>query len=271
MNLDVSNVQYSNYDLSHKINIPTKLTRELSYFSGIHWGDGHLGNPKKYYYSLEYAGHLIDESIFYRIFFVKLFKKLFNKNLRIYEIYRDSGDFLKLSTQSKGIFTFLSTSLNFPVGPKVNHLISSIILEPRFLNDFIRGLADSDFCLTFKERKNTYHSYPVISFNSSSFSLVSQINEKLLELNFKTSTLFNFPKKRYEKTHISNQLEISGEYMLEKWMKTISFNSRKHLTKYLVWKKFGFCPTHTNLPQRELILKGDLDPYSFYKSFPKSL
>ncbi|MBI2148125.1 hypothetical protein HYU23_00445 [Candidatus Woesearchaeota archaeon] len=66
-------------------------------------------------------------------------------------------------------------------------------------------------------------------------------------------------------------MEILGKEQLELWMKLTGFNSRKHLTKYLVWKKFGFCPHYTNLPQRELILKGELDPYSFYKSLPKSL
>ena len=58
---------------------------------------------------------------------------------------------------------------------------------------------------------------------------------------------------------------------LEYWMKSIGFNSRKHLTKYLIWKKSGFCPPYTSLPQREQILNEELDPYSFYKALPKSL
>ncbi len=91
------------------------------------------------------------------------------------------------------------------------------------------------------------------------------------KFDFNVNSIYKFPKKRYNKYHISNQIEICGKEQLELWMKKIGFNSRKHLTKYLVWKKFGFCPPNTTLPERELILKGELDSYSFYKRTPKSL
>jgi hypothetical protein len=54
--------------------------------------------------------------------------------------------------------------------------------------------------------------------------------------------------------------------MLEKWMSEIGFHSSKHLTKYSLWKKYGFCPAKTSTPERILMLEGKLDPHSWYKS-----
>jgi len=48
-------------------------------------------------------------------------------------------------------------------------------------------------------------------------------------------------------------------------MEKIGFNSTKHLTKYEVWKKFGYCPPNTNIRQRKQILEGNLKIEDFYK------
>lgn len=271
MKLDLSKVQFSKYDFNHNIRVPSKLTKELAYFSGVHFGDGNLGNYRKHYYSVEYSGHLIDEYEFYTIYFANLFKDLFNKDLRLYEIKRIQGDYLTLCTQSKAIFTFLSKSVGLPIGHKNNQPLPEVVLQSKFSKDFLRGLADADFCMTFKKRNKNLHYYPVISLKSSSNLMVSQINDLLKNFNFKTYTLFDYPGKRYNKIHVGHYVEINGVDQLEFWMKKIGFKSRKHITKYLVWQKFGFCPPYTNLPQRELILKGELDHYSFYKNAPKSL
>jgi len=51
---------------------------------------------------------------------------------------------------------------------------------------------------------------------------------------------------------------------VNKWFDMISSKNPKHLTKYQVWKEFGFCPPHTTLDQRKQILKKEISPYSFY-------
>ena len=45
-------------------------------------------------------------------------------------------------------------------------------------------------------------------------------------------------------------------------MKLIGIKNPVKLTRYLVWKKFGFCPPHTNLQQRKDILNGKLNIYN---------
>jgi hypothetical protein len=45
-------------------------------------------------------------------------------------------------------------------------------------------------------------------------------------------------------------VRLNGILMLEKWMNEIGSRNAKHLTKYLVWKKEGFCPSNTTLEVR---------------------
>jgi hypothetical protein len=55
-----------------------------------------------------------------------------------------------------------------------------------------------------------------------------------------------------------------GSEKLEKWMNLIGIKNPVKLTRYLVWKRFGFCPPHTTLKQREDFLNGKLDINSQY-------
>ncbi|MBI2106952.1 hypothetical protein HYT57_03130 [Candidatus Woesearchaeota archaeon] len=48
------------------------------------------------------------------------------------------------------------------------------------------------------------------------------------------------------------------------WFNEIGFNSSKHLTKYDIWKRFGFCPPYTNILERQKILDETIDVNSYY-------
>ena len=61
-------------------------------------------------------------------------------------------------------------------------------------------------------------------------------------------------------------IEINKIQDIKNWFeKTVIPQNPKHITKYLIWKKFGFCPTNTTLEERRKILKGEINPYSYYK------
>ena len=45
-------------------------------------------------------------------------------------------------------------------------------------------------------------------------------------------------------------------------MDIIGMKNSVKFSRYLVWEKFGFCPTNMTLKQREDILNGKLDIYS---------
>ncbi|MFA5176419.1 MAG: LAGLIDADG family homing endonuclease [Candidatus Nanoarchaeia archaeon] len=255
MRFDLSKVSYSKKDLKENVKIPKKLDKDLAYFLGIHYGDGTLGFYKRYYYYIGYSGHLNDEYIFYTLYFKRLFKKLFNKNLRIFEDLRENKESIKLNTQSKAIFTFLNKVIGVKYGPKINVKVPKVLKNSRYLSYFIRGIADTDFSISFKNKDSYKHSYPVISFCTKDKLLVKELNILLKKFGFNTFVLYDYPKKRYKKVYISNLLQINGKEQLQKWMDLIGFNSPKHLTKYEIWKKYGFCPPHTTLNERIKILK----------------
>lgn len=62
-----------------------------------------------------------------------------------------------------------------------------------------------------------------------------------------------------------NIINLNGLSNLNLWFKEIGFNSSKHLTKYEIWKRFGFCPPNTNIIERRNILKGKININSYYQ------
>lgn len=96
--------------------------------------------------------------------------------------------------------------------------------------------------------------------------MIKQISTILIGLGIKnyihTESQYD---KRYSKIYIKHNIFISGKNRLEKWIKIIGFNNPKHLSKYLIWKKYGFCPPRNTLKDRIKILNNELDIHSFYK------
>ena len=68
------------------------------------------------------------------------------------------------------------------------------------------------------------------------------------------------PKKKNENRVYL--VTINGIRGLDRWMESVGMKNPVKLTRYLIWKKFGFCPPNTTLKQREDILNGKLDIYS---------
>jgi len=60
-------------------------------------------------------------------------------------------------------------------------------------------------------------------------------------------------------------ITIRGKIRLKKWMDMVGFNNPVSKTKVRIWERFGYCPSYTSLKQRKRILKGLLDPVSFYE------
>ena len=45
-------------------------------------------------------------------------------------------------------------------------------------------------------------------------------------------------------------------------MELVGIKNNVKLSRYSVWKKFGFCPSRLSLKQREDVLNGKIDPYT---------
>ena len=87
--------------------------------------------------------------------------------------------------------------------------------------------------------------------------LEKNVNILLKELGFTIYFRYNFKTITKGKEHNSNQIDINGKKNLEKWMAEIGFSSPKHITKYQIWKKCGYCPPYTTLQERREVLRGE--------------
>ena len=273
MTLDISKVEFSRKDINDNITIPNLLTKELAYLMGIHLGDGSMNiykrkNCNSHDYKIGYSGHLIDEMDFHKETIRLLFELILIKKTKISLDERKRHSSLRTYLTSKAILTFFHYSLGLPLGPKTNCDIPRIIKfsDIKIKKSFIKGLADTEFCLTFKKRYREKHYYPAIKFETQSKYLAKSVIKILKELGFKLTTTFDYVRYRNGVKTIINTINLNGLDNLNLWMKEIDFNSTKHLTKYEVWKRFGFCPPQTNILERQKILKGEIDINFYYKA-----
>ncbi len=262
MELDLSKVSYSIRDLKRGIIIPTIINEELAFLMGIHLGDGNLFyDPKKQQYNINYTGHLTDEANWYSNFITPLFFKMFHIQSYIYRDKRENKNSIRILMKSKAIFTFFHSCLGLPSGKKDTCGVPNLIKNGSedIKKAFLRGYVDTDFSLTFTRRKKEgLNKYPKICLSTNNKQLAKDTVTLLQELGYTPYCRYNFYRPRYQQPHFSNEININGHEQLEKWIQEIGFSSPKHLTKYLIWKKYGFCPPYTTLKERETILLGDL-------------
>ena len=255
MKFDLSNLTFSNYDKKINIRIPNVLDDKLAYFLGIQVGDGFLKKivrKGKIDYLISYDGHKINEFEWYTFTIKPLIKKLFNKNVKV---RKTTTGTVKIYFRSKAVFTFLNKYCGITQSPKHKITIPFIVFNSnkKIKRAFLRGLADTDFSLMFKKRKEKAF-YPVIDFNTNNEILQKSTKRLLEELGFKVHSGHRI-KPRRNKMHDSYYIQISGRTHLIKWMKEVGFGSSNHMTRYLVWLKLGYLPANTNIIGRHELLE----------------
>lgn len=269
--LNLNDVMYSIKDKSRGITIPSKSSEDLAELIGTLMGDGHLGiykdkqrKGKECRYQLNISGHMTDDLHYYNYIDNK-FKSIFNVSLNIWKWKERNA--LVVTLGSKAILTFFR-GIGFPIGNKNNNATIPSIIKKGSIGEkssFLKGLADTDFSLTFKERKKTKHSYPVIKGIFKSKILVSNLTELLSDLNLYHRSLTEIRyEKRWKVWVTQYAVYIRGKKHLADWMDKVGFKNPKHTTKYEIWKRFGFCPPYTSLKQRLQILNGEFNPSDLY-------
>jgi hypothetical protein len=268
MFLDLSQVEYSNMDKKRSVKIPGLLDSKLAHLLGIHLGDGNLTLDRGRDYKINYSGHLEDESGWYNDYLIPLVEGIFNLKPYIQRDVREGNSCIRIHYNSKAIATFMVNVIGFPSGKK-NHCGIPLVIKQADIDlkkAFLRGFVDTDFSIAFSKRSpDGLHKYPTLSLGTSNTRLAREISELFQELNLFPCTYYNLLRRRRDKTHKTNSIELNGKENLQRFMKTIGFSSPKHITKYEVWKKFGFCPPYTRLYERRAILAGEMEPLSFDK------
>ncbi|MBL7054908.1 hypothetical protein ISS05_04075 [Candidatus Woesearchaeota archaeon] len=230
-----------------------KITPEIAEMCGIITGDGHLCryiSPKRTDYKIEISGDKKEEIAYFE-YVSSLFDKIFNKPLKL--IIEE--EYSRLYTHSKEILEFFE-KIGLIVGKKSDRaFIPNTLLHDKKLSlYFLRGLADTDFCVMFKKGNRKTHSYPKIVAEFASKRIIEDIQKILDRINI------TYYKQKVRKTNSFGQfthyrLEINGKNNLNKWINLIGFSNPKQTTKIKVWEILGYCPPKTTYSQRIKILR----------------
>lgn len=138
---------------------------------------------------------------------------------------------------------------------------------------FLRGFFDADgsvFCQKdytkyANDFNSKYHCKIRIRMSSVSIELIKQIQKLCDKFGIKCVV------RTIKRGHIVerncqdvNIIEINSIEHVNQWFNEVKPSNGKHTTKYLIWKKHGFCPPYTTIKQRKDILKNKLNPYTLY-------
>lgn len=245
-----------------------KISPELAEICGIHAGDGYFRfNGKSG--ELDISGN-IEERYYYENHVIPLFNKALDLNITgKFFPYRNTYGFVIRDKRVLQLFK----EIGFPSGNK-----STIIGIPKgILNSnntslykrFLRGYLDTDGCINFDKRvrnssifKKTRNYYPRLLFTTCSPNLAKSFKYITELLGFKT---YFYPYRSKVLTeNIRYKIQITGFKVFDKWMRLIGSKNPTKLSRYLIWRKFGFCPPNTNYQQRIKILENKLNPNSLY-------
>lgn len=240
----------------------------LAEISGIHAGDGYLRyDDQKREFDLSDS---YEEKEYYNSHVIPLFNRFFNLSIRgKYFLSRRTYGF---RTSNQKVIEAL-VSLGFPSGKK-----TTIVSVPRQILDckdtailcaFLRGYFDTDGSLTFDKKvsnasffQRKYNYYPRLMFTTCSKNLAYGFKELVQKLRFICRIYTYRPKKKTES--LKYKLQITGKRAVDYWMTIIGTKNPSKISRYLIWKKFGFCPPNTTYQQRINILNGKLNPESLY-------
>ncbi len=256
LNLDLSKVEFSKWDNFFNIKIPTKLSNQLAYETGFHIGDGHLTIAKRKdnnsnLFHIVFSGNWKEEKDFYCEKISPLIFNLYNKKPHM---RKDHKNTIRLYFNSQAVATFKNKVLGLPTGKKTGKIRVPKIIRDSPIDirrNCLRGIMDSDFCLTFKKNGK----YPNLSaeFPLSCKKLVGDIEDVLTDLNIGCCvSIGNKRDERYEPTKFYKQykIDINGKTNLMKAVRYINFKNPIHFTKLLLWMKTGRCAANTTLKTR---------------------
>ncbi|MBM3234109.1 hypothetical protein FJZ19_03370 [Candidatus Pacearchaeota archaeon] len=208
--------------------LPNEITPELAYLCGVFAGDGSIGyRENKKEYCIKCVGNPKDEQEYYNELIANLIKKLFN--LEIKPKFHDKKTTYGVSIYSKSLVKYLTEFIGLPLGKKYSKLgIPKIFLkDKRLINNFISGVADTDFHLAIKRGY-----YPVIKGVSKSKVFIEEIKKFLENDGFKVCT---YERKQFDdrvnKEIITYHIELSGYKQFLKWMNDIGFKHPKNQDK----------------------------------------
>lgn len=151
------------------------VTSELAELIGIHFGDGSLCKDSNYNYTISYSGNATKDKEYMGYVSYLLTKQFGVKFERRIDKKRNC---ITLRIRSKELFYFYKNCLKIPDGKKTNLRIPDYIKRDyNLLKSFLRGLFDTDGCITI-QREGKYK-YPLIKICTKHKSFAMDILNSL--------------------------------------------------------------------------------------------
>jgi len=225
---------------------------------GIHMGDGmmniYVDKRGKRRFLIKISGDPIEDKIYYDFWVGPLIRTIYRKKI-----------YPKLIKQNEyGIIFCFKKALEFkqklglPLGKKENMKIPNVIKEDKeLLKFFIRGVFDTDGSLTFGKDKNDIPSIPILSLSSPDGIFVADLKDALDKL--------HLPNRKTVANGRIHTIYIQGKN-LEKFMKKVGLKNLRHLSKWIIYCHYGYCPLKIDLIKRLLIILGKINPATLLTS-----
>ncbi len=225
---------FSLSDMKREVHLPEINSNELSEFFGILTGDGYMNLYRKYDYVIEISGNKLSDKDYHKVYLTNLIKQLFN--VIPSSIERKNENSICTRIRSKAVFNYLLNK-GFKKGKK------GFIGIPLWIKDndesmksFIKGLFDTDGCLSLKNKEGK--KYPVVSITSKSKKLLLHIKD-FIKLRGISSCLIRYedygPKS--DKKSIRHKLEINGNKNLNLWFDLVGSSNSRNRKKYCMAKE----------------------------------
>lgn len=232
MEFDLSRIKLSNYDVKRGLVLPRKPSKELAEFIGILAGDGYVSfnnYDKKNIISV--SGNQDKDMVYFKEHVIPLIKGLFNLNAQIYN--KKSRRTSEIYFSSKNLVSFLRI-MGYYKRKREIKIPKWILKNGDYLRFFIKGLADTDFCLIIREK-----GYPVIELTSIHNLLIDILDSWLSKNGFTVYCKYDNKRfdKRSNKIRYESLIRLSGHINLVNWMKRVGFRNPRQLIKYVEYKK----------------------------------
>lgn len=215
-----------------------RINKNVAYDAGIQIGDGNM-YVKDRMHRITYSGNLRNEKEFYKKILTRVIKEAYGKN-PIY-IERPKDNTVLLIVNSKDIVKFKNKTLRLPIGRKENVCIPKIFSKNfKLLKWCVRGLADTDFCLSFQKNRKGQHTEPRLEVYVQSEKLVKDLKRIFKKYGF------TFAVEKKTGKYKGFMIRLYGRKNLFKWMRIFGFSNPWTLVKIKVWKKYGYFPIQKN-------------------------
>ena len=242
---------------------------DLAELLGIHIEDGCISVNERY--SEYYLGGDLNEEIEYHDEWVS---KLFNQEVMIpilgkevvYKKHPKLGIYSFHIFDKKVVKYFrelgikpgskIDIKIPFEIKSNKKYVLIEIKSNKKYVLRFLRGLFDTDGNLYFdknRSAKQPINNRPTIKLGTVSKELMYDVFGALTDLRLHPRMKKPYKGKR-DKNYVYTVL-LYRVKDIEFYIKNIGFKNPKHLTKWMMYKKYGICKPNTTLEQRKQIIQ----------------